>query len=74
MNQTGIDKAREYGLSEEDPLTFEWVTDHPKEMLEIKKGMENYGAVIMDGVEIDRIREKMHLETWEISRNLPWLE
>ena len=42
----GIEIAKGYGLSKENPLTAEWITTHPREAIEIKNGMENYGGFI----------------------------
>ena len=43
-----IQIAKECGLSKENPLTAEWILTHPKEAMEIKNGMENYGEIIYD--------------------------
>ena len=40
--------AKECGLSKENPLTAEWILTHPREAMEIKNGMENYGEIIYD--------------------------
>ena len=42
----GIESAKGYGLSKENHLTAEWITTHPREAIEIKNGMENYGGFI----------------------------
>jgi hypothetical protein len=57
-SQNGIDKAKELGLANENPVTFEWIISHPKETLEIKNGLKNYGEVIMNGEERKKIKEK----------------
>ena len=45
-NNRAVKKAGEYGLSEENPMTAEWLLAHPKEAMEIKNAMENYGEII----------------------------
>ena len=44
-NVAGTEKAEEYGLSKENPVTAEWMITHPKETIEIKNAMENYGEI-----------------------------
>ena len=50
-----IQIAEECGLSKENPLTAEWILTHPREAIEIKNGMENYGEIIYNQ---DKILEK----------------
>lgn len=57
-NQKGIDKAKELGLSKENPITADWVLEHPREILEIKNGMYNYGALLHDREKVEQIYER----------------
>lgn len=68
-NQEGIEKATKYGLSETNTLTFGWVKEHPKEMLEIKEGMENYGEVMMDKNKVREIKAHIHKKRWVVVIN-----
>jgi hypothetical protein len=45
-NQKAIEKATEYGLTKENQMTWEWILEHPRELLEIKNIMDNYGSVL----------------------------
>ena len=54
-NAAGTEKAEEYGLSKENPVTAEWIITHPKETIEIKNAMENYGDIFYYGDKIEEI-------------------
>lgn len=54
-NAAGIEKAEEYGLSKENPVTAKWMITHPKETIEIKNAMENYGDIFYYGDKIEEI-------------------
>ena len=54
-NAAGTEKSEEYGLSKENPVTAEWMITHPKETIEIKNAMENYGDIFYYGDKIEEI-------------------
>ncbi len=53
------EKAAEYGLSKENPITADWIVTHPKEAIEIKNLMKNYGEILYCEDEIEEIYEKV---------------
>lgn len=50
-------KAQEYGLSKENPVTVDWMIEHPKETMEIKNAMENYGEIFYYPDKVRKIYE-----------------
>jgi hypothetical protein len=43
LDKKGLEKAEEYGFSLENPITVEWVMEHPKEAVEIMYSTANTG-------------------------------
>lgn len=45
-DKKATDKAKELGFSKDNPITPEWLCEHPREMLEIKDAMDNHGNAL----------------------------
>lgn len=63
-------KAAEYGLSKENPITADWIVTHPKEAIEIKNLMKNYGEILYCEDEMQKIYEKVNRK--EIKDVVQW--
>lgn len=59
-DEQAILKSQEYGLSKENPVTVDWMIEHPKETIEIKNAMENYGEIFYYPDKIREIYEDMN--------------
>ena len=55
FEEAAPENAAEYGLSKENSVTAEWIITHPKETIEIKNAMENYGDIFYYGDKIEEI-------------------
>ena len=42
-DRDGFEKAKEYGITADNPLTADWVMEHPNEAVEIMEGMASDG-------------------------------
>ncbi|NLK76208.1 MAG: hypothetical protein GX284_00495 [Clostridiales bacterium] len=58
----GWEKAEEYGITEDNRLTTEWVMEHPREAVEIMTSMVNEGDIFRYLEDIYKVYDKIATE------------